>query len=215
MANKKSKKAAPKAAEKKAIEHEQQATSAVARSTSKDNTGFGNALRPVGSGEMDLEFATREALEVGTQTIDITDLADLKSALEHADRSVRPSVAVDGKGVRQGDVLLFFHEDVKKFPEKDLLAAANEEFQLAPGNSVGSRHCVKLPEGCVAVAPKEERIKDTRLIAGPVLYIKAGTTLDVTHPEHAHHSIKFPKDCRVEVGFQPDYATSELRRVHD
>jgi hypothetical protein len=98
-----------------------------------------------------------------------------------------------GKCVRQGDVYI---KRINKPKDLKDMPAFNET-QLAPGNTMGSRHMVT---GDVKMFKKA----DADQFTGPVIVSKTGFT--VTHPEHAHFQL--PAGT-YQVTYQLDWATQQ------
>jgi hypothetical protein len=140
------------------------------------------------------------------ETLTIKDHVE-KIASHHADTEVRVARRLEiGTRLHQGDVYL--HVVADDHPRGKKLGTR----QVAVGTTIGSRHivvgddvevyegkklppCFKVPEWC-----------SERQMLGPVVV----GTLNLTHPEHAHH--KAP--CGTfQVTYQADYSTRQ--RVSD
>jgi hypothetical protein len=95
-----------------------------------------------------------------------------------------------GKIVHQGDVYL------KAIKEPALKGKPANTKQLAPGTTKGSRHIVKGKNIEIYESTKSEEL------LGPIVH--APERFELTHPEHAHHSI--PSGW-YETGYQVDMQT--------
>lgn len=102
-----------------------------------------------------------------------------------------------GQAVRQGDVYL---TAIKPTKEHAKMPAYLSD-QLAPGNTMGSRHMIS---GDV----KMFKDKDATVFTGPVIVAKE--RFKVTHPEHAHFDM--PAGT-YQVTYQLDWQTQN--RVRD
>lgn len=116
-----------------------------------------------------------------------------------------------GKHVRQGDVYL---NSVKCIPEKAKVLADGDSgdennIQLAPGNTVGSRHILKVGKGIKVFQPR-----DNSDLLGVMFSVAEGVIAVVTHPEHREFRVKGP--CNVEVHFPRDLSNpAQARRLAD
>lgn len=82
--------------------------------------------------------------------------------------------------------------------------------QLAPGNSRGSRHCIK-EEDLHKV--RSFRLPDPTPLQGPILYFEEPITIE--HPEHRHQFWNTGcKPCLIAVTYQRKHA-EEVRRIQD
>jgi len=118
-----------------------------------------------------------------------------------------------GECVRQGDLYVIRVNDSGETSFEsgnggenttiDTAKFKNEgEYQLAPGNTMGSRHCI---EDKKAVTMKRDMTNNSPVV-GDLIVAKDRFT--ITHPEHAHHSL--PAGTYL-VAYQLDYATKERR----
>lgn len=133
-------------------------------------------------------------------------LAKIQSAAKSAIPEVRfHRMHEVGKCGHQGDVYL--HHVADNHPHGKRL----ESYQLAPGNTKGSRHVmegeVEVYEG-VALPPTwvtpewltNRGVQPEAVALGPVVIVKSRAVL--THPEHAHHSLA-PGKYQVTYQFDP------------
>lgn len=104
---------------------------------------------------------------------------------------------------RQGDVRIIRLPD--DFDMTHLKKLEKVPTQLAPGSTIGSRHCLASTDGVTAYELKESNALD-----GPVLRFDQPNS--VTHPEHGH-CVEMPAGLYAFPG-QRSYA-DELRRVVD
>ncbi len=103
----------------------------------------------------------------------------------------------------QGDIYIYRFDSLEDFPELEESAPV---FQLAPGTTRGSRHCL---DAASVRQAKFYRIKEANLLQGPV-WVNPNETL-LTHPEHGDQIL--PAGTYY-VSYQRKYA-EELRRVQD
>ncbi len=107
-----------------------------------------------------------------------------------------------GKYAAQGDVNFIFLPKVPKGA-----VSAEPVIQLAPGNSKGSRHCIRLAD---INHVQFFKLPNPNPLQGPILVFNEETMIE--HPEHGNHV--YPKGSIVAVTYQRRYA-EELRRVED
>lgn len=119
--------------------------------------------------------------------------SDARHAIPVADR---------GDYCRQGDIYLT-RIDKADMPD-EVKPIANSSLQLAPGETQGSRHCLKSLRGVTLYA-----VPNAGPLDGPI--IEAQRRFTVTHPEHGDRS--FPAGVYA-VTYQRAFA-DELRRVQD
>jgi hypothetical protein len=114
-----------------------------------------------------------------------------------------------GQRWNQGD--LYFYILPGK-PPAAMKLVPDHNGQMAPGSSVGSRHV--FDETSRAVMDFYAFANPTALSSN-VLFLKAGTTLRLTHPEHRHNVIHVgAADAWVGCTFQRAHA-DELRAQAD
>jgi hypothetical protein len=77
--------------------------------------------------------------------------------------------------------------------------------QLAPGDTQGSRHCLRSLDGMTVY-----RLRNPGPLDGPIVVGERGLAID--HPEHANIVIEQP--VTVAITYQRAFA-DELRRVAD
>lgn len=109
------------------------------------------------------------------------------------------SVMTPGDEVRQGDIYVTMLRSMPKGAKRLPMQA-----QLAPGNTQGSRHCLRSADGIALYAAPEAGPLD-----GPIIEAPNGCAID--HPEHGN--IVLPEGVYA-VTFQRAFA-EELRRVAD
>jgi len=133
---------------------------------------------------------------------------EVQTILNELKQSAKTNVVTDtwagelaiGYHIRQGDVQVERVED--SFAHGDIMSDSRQ--QLAPGDSVGSRHIV---EGDVTVfAPKS-----TDPIDGPVFKVGSNGA-ELTHPEHRNFMFK---EGTYRCTFQQDFLAEEKRRLQD
>lgn len=143
--------------------------------------------------------------------------APIANTVANAAKRARPEPRVytltPGKCGRQGDLYFWLVPNTHKHAAK--IESKGEPVQLVNGATRGSRHCAALPEGWQAFKAEgthqgERQICNVLLVAPP-----EGGTVEITHPEHAHHHISVPAGCAVLVTSQRDYAQDALARVRD
>jgi hypothetical protein len=127
------------------------------------------------------------------------------SARTHKNPSTRvvtkESTLPYGKVIRQGDVMLRRHPIDKVF--EDLIPETIR--QLAPGESVGSRHVLR--EGNLKTFAR----KGATALQGPIVVAPEGFYLE--HPTHAHVDCKLPGV--YEVTYPRDMAAEGIARRAD
>ncbi len=120
------------------------------------------------------------------------------------DRQMKP-----GEWWRQGDLYGICLAKLPKDAVKQVFAPGDRVWQLVPGASMGSRHCLRLTEGVEFYRKKN---------AGPLDggYIVAADRVYVEHHpgDDGHAHIDYCASV-VEVRYQRDLATEEIRRVRD
>lgn len=112
-----------------------------------------------------------------------------------------------GHGKDQGDLLMWVSDvDVSKLER----VKANGSFQLAPGNTQGSRHTIDSSQCKIYKGPnfgkfinKGTREKPAGYIEGYI--IVTDNALLVEHPEHPHHLL--PGGCTIQTAGQSDART--------
>jgi hypothetical protein len=143
--------------------------------------------------------------------------APVANTVEKAAKRARPEprayTLVQGKCGRQGD--LYFWPVPMNHKHGEKIESKGEPVQLVNGSTRGSRHCAALPEGWQAFKAdgtfaSDRQIQNVLLVPPP-----EGGSLEITHPEHAHHHVKVPAGCAVLVTSQRDYAQDALARVRD
>lgn len=122
--------------------------------------------------------------------------------LEVADDSTQRITPEIGKYAAQGDVNFVFLHCVPKNA-----IAANPVSQLAPGNTRGSRHCIRQSD---MKHVRFFRLPNPNPLQGLILVFDEETTVE--HPEHGDHV--YPAGTIVAVTFQRRYA-DELKRIED
>lgn len=118
------------------------------------------------------------------------------------DEHQRVKTCSPGDSWAQGDLLLVCLESLPRGCEK--IADPQQQSQLAPGNTQGSRHVLASSEGVT-----QYRLSDATPLDGPILECRQGITIE--HPEHGNVSL--PAGVWGVV-YQRAYA-EELRRVQD
>ena len=109
-----------------------------------------------------------------------------------------------GKHVRQGDVYLC--NESKPECGKLLADDNDKEIQLAPGNTRGSRHVLKMGKGIKVFAPKQ-----TSEFVGVVIRVDEGAIATINHPTHRQFNVQGP--CDLQVRFPMDHSDPrQLRR---
>lgn len=121
---------------------------------------------------------------------------------EIADDSTKRINPIVGVPIAQGDVNFWL---LPKVP--DAAIAAKPISQLAPGNTRGSRHCIRQKD---MAHVRFFRLPNPNPLQGLILCFDEETTIE--HPEHGDHI--YPKGAIVAVTFQRRYA-DELRRIED
>lgn len=147
-----------------------------------------------------------------------TKTAEKPAALvEKAAKRARPEprvyTLVRGKCGRQGD--LYFWPVPMKHAHGKQIGQAGATVQLVNGSTRGSRHCAALPAGWAAFACEGTHADGCQLQNVLLLPPAEGGTVEITHPEHAHHQITVPAGCGLLVTSQRDYAKDALERVRD
>lgn len=122
--------------------------------------------------------------------------------LKVADDSTKRITPEIGKYAAQGDVNFVF---LPKIPSNAI--PAKPVTQLAPGNTRGSRHCIKSEH---VNHVQFFRLPNPNPLQGLILVFDAET--EIEHPEHGNHI--YPAGTIVAVTFQRKYA-DELRRIED
>lgn len=118
------------------------------------------------------------------------------------DTQVFPEAATDGDTFRQGDIYVIFREKMPKGYSKTEIVNG----QLAPGDTMGSRHILNSLEN-VEMFKKN----DAGMFDGPVIKLKKSNT--ITHPEHGHLSC--PAGI-YEISYQRNLnAVEQEERVRD
>ncbi len=120
-----------------------------------------------------------------------------------ADDSLRSVGALaEGDHTAQGDVMFWFLDNLPK----DCIKTINPERQLAPGTTLGSRHCV-----CISDMHKIEfyNLKNPNALQGSILKCRDSVTIE--HPEHGNQKLR---EGIWFVTYQRAYA-DELRRIED
>lgn len=102
----------------------------------------------------------------------------------------------------QGDLKII---KIAKLPSAAKLAE-KPEAQLAPGNTMGSRHCLS-----DLSAVNLYKLTDANVLEGPLFEVKKNCEVTVEHPEHGNVRLG-PGLYAIE--YQRAYA-DELRRVRD
>lgn len=128
----------------------------------------------------------------------------LAHGLQHAnDAAQRPVLIANGNPSAQGDINIWKVDSLDDLPS---LEECKPFYQLAPGETRGSRHC--LDEDSVKGATFYKLTKPTALQGG--VWVNEAETL-VTHPEHGNQLL----DPGIYfVTYQRQYA-EELRRIAD
>lgn len=132
----------------------------------------------------------------------------IKEILQHghtnADGSTKtPLFTLSNNRSDQGDIYIYRFDSLKGFPE---LKESKPVYQLAPGSTRGSRHC--LDQESVKEAKFYSLIKPNAL-QGPV-WVNPNPTL-LTHPEHGDQILP---PGTYYVTYQRKYS-EELKRVQD
>ena len=146
------------------------------------------------------------AIAGDTKSTKISDVLSQITASVALGANNKPRVFKDagfpiGKTFPQGDVILtrISGEEFGKLK----IAGPAESRQLAPGNSMGSRHIV-------TPGPKILTLQGATPLEGPV--IQAETAFSVEHPKHRHAGL--PAGF-YKVTFPRDFAREELARRRD
>ena len=116
-----------------------------------------------------------------------------------------------GEWVRQGDVY-FQLVDGTSYNFNNLKPVHQFNGQLAPGNTRGSRHCLRqedLPNVRAFEDPCFGRRENPE--AGMILQVNAD--VEVPHPDHG--TVKIGKDCTIRVTYQVNQFDAERARVQD
>jgi hypothetical protein len=140
----------------------------------------------------------REATDIATNEV-LRDVADQAERIRN-DAEQRPAFVDPGDEVRQGDVYL---TRLAGLP-RGLVKVDRPARQLAPGDTQGSRHCLRSLRGV-----RVYRLAEPGPLDGPV--IEAEREWAVDHPEHANFVL--PPGVYA-VTYQRAFA-EELRRVED
>ena len=107
--------------------------------------------------------------------------ASSEESIDNGQPHAMPGAFAPGDIYWQGDVGLLMLEELPQNAVQDE-ARWSADYQLADGNSRGSRHCIPLRfESSTAVYSAETG----DVLDGPV--IKAEKPFDLVHPEHADH----------------------------
>lgn len=121
-----------------------------------------------------------------------------------ADDSVRVVPQMEpGNYIPQGDVNLFV---IDRLPTNAI--PAKPQSQLAPGNSKGSRHCIR--ESCMQNVEFYKVDRTSNPLQGPILLFTGPVIIE--HPEHGDQT--WPAGTVMVVGYQRSYA-EELKRQQD
>ncbi len=139
-----------------------------------------------------------------SQAIQVLDQIHTHGSEIADDSTIRitPEMIRVGRFASQGDVNFIFLDHI---PEGTI--PAKPVSQLAPGNTIGSRHCIKLEHLAHVdffVFPSPNPLQ------GPVLRFNRET--EIEHPEHGNHI--YPAGTIVAVTFQRKHA-EELKRIED
>lgn len=137
------------------------------------------------------------------------------SATEHVDtvRNVAESIKSDetqyfpiaassGDRHRQGDIYITL---LKGLPD-NTVKVEKPPMQLAPGNTQGSRHCLRSLEGVTMYTLKSPTVYD-----GPILQLAVEN--EIMHPEHA--DVVFPPGCYAISYQRTEDSEGVQRRVQD
>jgi hypothetical protein len=132
--------------------------------------------------------------------------ATISRILEHGKANADDSFKAipqlkSGEFVSQGDINFIC---LTTIPKDAVLIPTPQ--QLAPGNSRGSRHCIKASD---LHKVKAYRLPNPNPIQGPILEFLGEVTIE--HPEHGD---QLWTPCIVAVTYQRKHA-EELRRVQD
>lgn len=122
-----------------------------------------------------------------------------KQSADDSTKYITPEI---GKYAAQGDVNFIFLPKVPKGAVK-----AEPISQLAPGNTRGSRHCIRLTD---MKHVQFFKLRHPNPLQGLILVFNKETTIE--HPEHGDHV--YPAGTIVAVTYQRRYA-DELRRIED
>jgi len=117
------------------------------------------------------------------------------------------NVNTTGEFVRQGDIYVTLLEGKPTGTLKKVTKFAGKEFQLAPGNSRGSRHMLDNVE---AVEIYDRGTREDGIEAGYA--IKVNEACSIVHPEHG--TVNLGKDMWVAVTYQLTW-DQVARRVQD
>jgi len=134
------------------------------------------------------------------------------------DEKVKPGMdayfteaCVEGEGIWQGDLLLVIAGDTlgEGFGKNH---AQEDNHQLVPGETVGSRHCLENLDGIEVFYPKEWN-EDS--LIGPYFTVAKGTTAIVTHPTHGN--VHIPGGFNIQCYYQKeqDREQEKVRRALD
>jgi hypothetical protein len=118
------------------------------------------------------------------------------------DLRVAPDDMKIGQWIRQGDVYV---QRIAKPKSFSTTYEQVNEYQLAPGNTRGSRHVAS--EGYKVYVRKDN--KDP--LVGPVIICNERS--NIGHPEHAHFSL--PGKNAYQVTYQKDWQAEQRARVRD
>jgi hypothetical protein len=143
-----------------------------------------------------------------TTTIDRTASEVIQEILEHGmchanDEARRPNLIANDRPSAQGDINIWKIDSLEDLPKLEECAPY---YQLAPGTTRGSRHC--LDQNSVKNATFYKLVNPNALQGG--VWVNEEETL-VTHPEHGDQIL----DPGIYfVTYQRQYA-EELRRIAD
>lgn len=138
----------------------------------------------------------------------IDDVGVVQSTAEKikSDKTQRfPDAASPGDTVRQGDVFITLMKSTPMIPQV-CQPVEKPSKQLAPGNTQGSRHCIKSLRGV-----KVYQLTNANPYDGPI--ISSAKTMEITHPEHGNWIL--PPGCYAISYQRTEDSEGLIRRVQD